>query len=363
MKEMYKNLFISENSSLLDALKLMDKNKVKLLIVCEGDKFFNLISIGDIQRAILRNISLETKIEDVVVNRKPIVGSIYDNPVQVRNKMLELRLEYMPILDENGKVCNVVFWQDLFSKDQLILNKNLDTPVIVMAGGKGERLKPFTNIIPKPLIPIGEKPVILRIIDNFLKYNIKKFYITLNYKGDFVKFYFDTIEKNYEVFYIEEEQPLGTVGSLFLLKEYINKTFFLTNCDILIDEDYSQILEFHKKHKNTVTIVGAIKNFDLPYGHLELNDEGKLVAIKEKPNLTYLINTGMYILEPEIFSFFKQKIYMDFTDFMEMLLKENCSIGVYPINENSWVDIGEWQYYWRSVGSVSGNRGKYEDLL
>jgi len=341
-----KNIQINIDDTLLHAIKKMDREIVKLLIVNKNDNFYSLISIGDIQRAIISNHQL-TEYISTVLRDDITVASEKDTIDEIKKKMLIHRAEFMPILDNKKRLIDVYFWNELFDSDikdekRLIL----DIPVVIMAGGKGTRLKPITNIIPKALIPLGEKTIIEIIIDNFNKIGVKEYFISLNYKSEMIEAYFNQVEhKNYRLNYFHESMPLGTAGSLSLLKDKIHKTFFISNCDILIDEDYIEIYNYHKEISNDLTIVGSLKHYDLPYGILETEENGKLKRLKEKPELTFLVNTGMYILEPEILKMIPDNTHYHITDLIEKINEKGGKVGVFPISEKSLTDIGTWVEY------------------
>ena len=215
-----------------------------------------------------------------------------------------------------------------------------------MAGGKGTRLKPLTNIIPKPLLPIGEKTILETIMDKFMDIGCSAFYLSVNYKADSIRHYFDTLERNnYTISYFKEDKPLGTIGSLFLLKRIINQTFFISNCDIIIEEDYSEIYKYHKANSNEITIVAALKHYPIPYGTIETGENGKLITLTEKPELTFKINSGMYILEPHLLLEIPNNSFYHITDLIEKVKKRKGQIGVFPVSEKSWKDIGNWSEY------------------
>ncbi|MGL4772622.1 MAG: nucleotidyltransferase family protein [Clostridium sp.] len=217
-----------------------------------------------------------------------------------------------------------------------------NVPVVIMAGGKGTRLQPYTNIIPKVLIPIGEIPIVERIINNFLSFGFKDYYLTVNYKKDIIKAYFNNVY-GYNINFIEEEKPLGTAGSLYLLKEQIKGSFFVTNCDILIEEDYYKILDFHKKKNYKMTVVCAVKNYTIPYGVFTLKKNGSVEVLKEKPVYEYLVNTGMYILEPELIDLIPENEEFDMTELLNLCLSRNIEVGVFPVTDNQWLDMGEFK--------------------
>lgn len=341
-------LTIGADESIVSALKKMNTIHRKLLIVTKDGIFFSLVSIGDIQRAIIADINLHDPIEKIL-RSKVNVASVNDNKQEVINFLIEQRSEFMPIIDEKGEIAEVVFWEDVFGKKQKVRNE-FTLPVVIMAGGQGTRLRPLTNVLPKPLIPIGKQTMMEDIMDRFVECGCKDFYVSVNYKADFIRHYFDNFSKpQYHIEYFQEDKPLGTAGSLHLLKDRINSTFFVSNCDIIIDEDYSEILRFHRDNKNEITVVAAIKNYSIPYGTLETGDKGQLLSLQEKPELTYKINTGMYILEPHLIEEIPSDRLYHITFLIEKLIQEGRKVGVFPINEGSWTDIGNWDEYMKYI--------------
>jgi NDP-sugar pyrophosphorylase family protein len=219
--------------------------------------------------------------------------------------------------------------------------EQIDLPVVVMAGGEGSRLSPYTRILPKALIPVGDVPILELIIERFMEYGCDEFFLSLHHKSDIIKSYFDSVERAYTLHYVQEEAPLGTAGSLSLMKDDLKKTFFLSNCDILIDADYGDILKYHKSHSNKITIVGSIKHITIPYGICELAEDGRLASLVEKPQFDYFVNTGMYIVEHHVLDRIPGDIFFHMTDLISLLLDKGERVGVYPISEKSWIDIGQ----------------------
>lgn len=343
-------LIISSGDTLMSGIKRMDEIKRKLLIVYHNNKFFSLLSIGDIQRAILRNTDISKTTVYETIKNKPLELCYEGDSVEViRQKMLAIRCEFMPILSENGELKRVIYWEDFFMPEQIEKGQALslaDIAVVIMAGGKGERLQPITNILPKPLIPMGKKPIVQVIMEKFRSYGATNFIMSVNYRAEMIKFYFDSLrEKDYTIEYITEEKPLGTAGSLYLLKDRIKETFFVSNCDIIIDHNYPEILEFHRSQGNSITAIGAMKFYSIPYGTFNVKENGQLISIQEKPELTFMINTGMYIFEPHILDLIAENEHMHITELMEKVNKGVGKVGIYPINSNSWVDIGSWKEY------------------
>ena len=340
---------ISKDATIIAALRQMDESHVKLLLVLDKGKFYSLLSIGDIQRAIISNIPLNSQIEGIL-REAVIVAKPSDDKDKIKAKMKERRNDFMPIVDENNNIVDIIFWSDISPHQDIDVKEPFCLPVVIMAGGKGTRLRPLTNVLPKPLIPIGEQTMMEDIMDRFVKCGCQDFYVSVNYKADIIRRYFDNLNKpQYHVEYFQEDKPLGTAGSLHLLKDRINSTFFVSNCDIIIDEDYSEILKFHREHQNEITVVAALKNFSIPYGTLETGDGGQLLSLREKPELTYKINTGMYILEPHLIKDIPSDRLYHITFLIEKLIQEGRKVGVFPINEGSWTDIGNWDEYMKYI--------------
>ena len=218
-----------------------------------------------------------------------------------------------------------------------------------MAGGKGTRLKPLTNVIPKPLIPVGDKTIIQEIMDQFEGIGCTKFYISVNYKVDMMKFYFSQLEHQYDIKYFQEDKPLGTIGSVALLKGKINTPFIVSNCDIVIDQDYRDVYDYHVQNGNEITLVAAVKTTRIPYGVVETGENGLLVSLKEKPENTFMFNTGVYILNPELIDDIPTGIVFHITDLMEKVKARGGRIGCFPVSDKAWHDMGEWSEYLRMI--------------
>tara|TARA_R100000935_G_scaffold9585_5_gene19445 strand:+ start:12460 stop:13533 length:1074 start_codon:yes stop_codon:yes gene_type:complete len=335
---------IEPSESIRIALQKMDKLKSKLLIVCNDNKFHSVLSIGDIQRAILSNVALNKPVGSILRDNI-IIASETDSEKEIKDLMIQHRIEAMPIVDSKSNIVDVIFWDQIFKGKEQIQNQILNIPVIIMAGGEGTRLKPITNIIPKPLIPIGDKPIVEWIIDSFYRVGVENFYLTVNYKQEMIRNYFNGIDCNYKINYFVEDKPLGTAGSLQLLKGNIKTTFFVTNCDILIKDDYSEMLKYHKTNGNELTAVSAVKHFEIPYGTMEFGDNGILTKLKEKPAFNIFINAGMYILEPHLLDEIPENEFFHITTLIEKIMMRKGKVGVFPVSEGSWMDIGQWDEY------------------
>lgn len=346
--EKIKDRIITPSVSLLDAMKRMDDIKVKMLFVFDGEHFEGIITIGDIQRAIIKNVPMAAPVRSILETNKKYATPAEDKG-SVRKKMLSLRAECMPVVDEQGELVDVYFWTDLFKHSEPEHREKIHLPVVIMAGGKGTRLKPLTNVIPKPLIPVGEKTILEEILDQFEEIGCQKFYMSVNYKSDMMRFYIDQLEHHYDIEFFEEPKPLGTIGSVSLLKDKISTPFFVSNCDIVIDQDYRDVFEYHQNNCNDLTIVTAVKSLRIPYGVIETGADGLMTGLQEKPEQTYMINTGVYILNPELIQEIPEGQFFHITHLMEKIKRRGGRIGCFPVSEHVWSDMGEWPEYLKMI--------------
>lgn len=331
-----KDFLIDENCSMIEAMKRLDEVARKVLFITKNSRFVATITDGDIRRWILKHSTLEARLIDIANYQPQFLREGQRHSAQ--SFMFENAIEALPIVNEGGEIVAIDFWNN-----EKITPKNvLNLPVIIMAGGQGSRLYPYTKILPKPLIPIGEIPITEHIINRFYKNGCNEFYLVLNCKKNMIKAYFNDIDKKYSLNYIDEKESLGTGGGLSLLKGKISSTFFLSNCDVLIEADYKRIYDYHKSEKNLITIVSSLKNFTIPYGVIEVNDIGRIERIKEKPQLSLFTNTGMYIVEPGVIDELKDEVAIDFPDIIKKYMIVGEKIGVYPISENDWLDMGQF---------------------
>jgi CBS domain-containing protein len=244
-----KDIVIDEDSTMIQAMEALDTVAKKVLFVERNGALAAALTDGDIRRWILAKGNLDAKVKDIA-NYNPKMLFEKDK-AKAREYMKKHSVEALPIVDENRKIIAVTLWDDR----DIEATRELNLPVVIMAGGRGTRLYPYTKILPKPLIPVGDIPIAEHIINRFLLFGCKLFYLIVNHKKNMIKAYFNETDKNYEIIYIDEDKPLGTGGGLSLLKGKINTTFVLSNCDILIEEDYEKIYQFHKKENHVITMV------------------------------------------------------------------------------------------------------------
>ncbi len=241
-------------------------------------------------------------------------------------------------------------FENIFSKSKKSQydHKFLKT-VVIMAGGKGARLEPFTNVLPKPLVPINEKPVIEHIIERFNKNKISNFFITLSYKSKILKAFFQEIKPEFKLSFIDEPKPLGTAGGLSLLAGKIKKPFLVTNCDTIINVNFDDLMSFHISNNNDITLVVSSKEYVIPYGTCKLTKTGYLKKIIEKPKFDFFVNVGLYVLNPNLIKLIPKNKKYNMTDLIRQAKRKKKQVGVYPIDEESWVDVGQWSEYHKAI--------------
>ncbi|MEG0090714.1 MAG: sugar phosphate nucleotidyltransferase [Oscillospiraceae bacterium] len=328
-------LIISEDTTVLAAMQRLDATGRQVLLIAPDLKLQAVITDSDIRRHILRNGALDEKVSRVANYAPKSLNIAQKN--EAEEYMTKNSISCVPLLDNQGRVVEVCFVDEI----SVSAKKTLDIPVVIMAGGLGTRLYPYTKILPKPLIPIGEKPIVEHIIDHFLAFGCDRFHMIVNHKKHMIKAYFNELEKPYAINFEEENTFLGTGGGLSLLKGKVNSEFFLTNCDVLIEADYNDIYSFHKKHGNMITVVCALKHVTIPYGVFTLKDNGEIDNITEKPTMNFLTNTGFYVVDKRVIEDLEEDKVISFPEIIDLCRAKGEKVGVYPVSENSWMDMGQ----------------------
>lgn len=342
------NSAIQCTMTILQALKKMDEAKVKMLFVFDNEQFISILTIGDIQRAIIKGVNMDKPITSILDTKKTFAFPDESQEV-IREKMLRLRAECMPVVDNEGNLVEVYSWKEMFNYSEADQRKKINLPVVIMAGGKGTRLKPITNVIPKPLVPVGDKTILEVIMDQFEGIGCKKFYMSVNYKADMMEYYLSQLDHKYDIEFFMEDKPLGTIGSVSLLKGKITTPFFVSNCDSINEQDYRDVYDYHVQNKNDLTIVTMVKSFRIPYGVIETGEDGIMTALREKPELNYQVNTGAYILNPECIEEIPEREFFHITHLMERITARGGRVGCFPVSEGSWHDMGEWPEYLKMI--------------
>lgn len=333
---------VSSHTHLAVAMQKIDDNTNGIVFVVDDDgRLCGAVSDGDIRRWILKAGSIESEVESLM-NSNPV--SVHSdqcsNGLQI---MKERSIRALPVVDEEGRIVDIYLAKSEKSICANEKQKSLaDVSVVIMAGGKGTRLYPYTKILPKPLIPIGEVPIVERVMDSFHDFGISDFLMTVNYKKGMIKSYFAEAGKDYRIEYVEEDKPLGTGGSIRLIKRTFDGPIFVANCDSLIRTDYKMLYQHHIQTNNAITIVTSLKNDTIPYGVVYSKEDGELDHMDEKPTRSYLINTGMYIINPEMIKLIPDDTMFHMTHLVDKAKEMGYKVGMYPVSEDSFLDMGEF---------------------
>ena len=327
--------FISHSIiTISEAMQKIDRNAGEILFIIDNDeKLTACITDGDIRRYLLSGGQMN---DDVMLaaNKKPRFAKTLDEAKHLFHKKNFIAI---PIVDNDMKIIDIYTDSDGLSREKA----SLKVPVVINAGGKGTRLAPYTKVLPKPLIPVGDLPILEHIMNEYQSYDCTDFHIIVNYKRDLMKAYFADNERAYNITWYDEDKPLGTGGGLSLLKGVFKDTFFFANCDALLTADYESMLKFHKENGNVITMICAYKNINIPYGVVDMGVNGVIEGMREKPLMSFLTNTGIYIVEPSVVDSMVDGEAIGFPDIVERERQKGHKVAVYPVSENDWMDMGQ----------------------
>jgi dTDP-glucose pyrophosphorylase len=344
-----KDITVQPNITIRKAMKALDKTAEKCLLVIDSNKkLLGTLTDGDLRRGILSGMKFSENILECYHKNPTILTYGNFEPEDAKQLLLTKKLDLIPVLDEEHKVLDYLTWS-IINGGKKTEKKLENVPVVIMAGGKGTRMEPFTKVLPKPLVPIHDKPIIEHIIERFTDMGCSDFHLTVNYKSKILKAYFEELQPQYNVSFVDETKPLGTAGSLRFLDGKFDNPFFVTNCDIIVKADYASLYEFHQKGKYDITLVASAKEYIIPYGTCELNGDGNLSHINEKPTYDFLINTGLYILNPDVLNLIPKDKFYHITHLIEDAKNQGKIVGVFPIDDDDWIDIGQWAEYKKAI--------------
>lgn len=341
-----KKILIKKNNSLKEALyKLNTSGEKCLIIVNDNNKLIGTLSDGDLRKGLLLGSSLNEKISKIYNKNPTFLYENEHNNEDIKKIFIKYKFDLLPIVRQNKQVIDYVTLTNLLTNSQKIQKSKINNKisVVIMAGGRGTRLEPFTNILPKPLIPINNKTLIENIIETFENQNFVNFTVIANYKSHILKAYFKEIKKN-KIKFIVEKNPLGTAASIKLLKDKVSDTFILSNCDIIAKMQYQDILEFHNTNKNDLTLLSSSMSYTIPYGVCLLDKKGNLKKLDEKPNNDFFVNVGLYVINKKIIKYIPSNSIYNMDSFISDLILKKKKIGIFPIHNDSWRDYGQWNF-------------------
>jgi len=332
----FNHFLLDEQATIKQAFETIDKGALKIAIVVNKNKqVIGTISDGDIRRALLKNYTLDDSIENIYF-KTPFLANQNDSKQHIIKEAISRQLYQVPVVDKNNYLIDIV---DIAKALKTRKRKN---KVILMAGGLGTRLHPLTLDTPKPLLKVGDKPILQTIIEKFASSGFEDIILSVNYKANMIKEYFkDGKELGVNISYIQEEKRLGTAGALSLLEDIPKEPFFVMNADLLTNIDFENFLDFHMIQKSLATMAVRDQEYQIPYGVVTTQDS-KILSIEEKPTYKYFVNAGIYLLSPEVLKYIPKDTFFDMPTLFDTLIKEQKNILSFPIHEY-WLDIGRME--------------------
>lgn len=335
IKDTWRNSLLMTGSSIRDAIECLDRSAVRVVLINNtAGKFFGTVSDGDIRRGLLRGLQLSDSVS-LIVNQHPIVAKKNSKIADIQMTMLNNNIQQIPIIDDDGLVIGLHLWNHM----SLDIRDNL---FVIMAGGLGRRLRPFTEECPKPLLAVDGKPMLQHIIERAKSQGFMNFIISINYLGKMIEDYFgDGKSLGVKISYIKEEEPLGTAGAIPYIQDNleIKLPIIVTNGDVITNIDYRGLLDFHIQHKASGTM--SVKNYEWQHPYGVVNVEGlSIKGIAEKPIYSSFVNAGVYVLSEKILKFIKRGAYCDMPSLFDAMIEGNEVVVAYPIHED-WLDVGK----------------------
>ncbi|PHO11964.1 alcohol dehydrogenase [Malaciobacter marinus] len=332
------NIKLDINSTIKEALQIIDNGALQIaLIVDENDKLLGTLTDGDIRRGLLKGLDLNSSVESIIF-KTPTIAKISNTKEEILKLALSKKLHQIPIVDDSGKILGI---QEI---EELIKPKEKTNKVILMVGGLGTRLRPLTENTPKPMLKVGNKPILQTIVEKFAEYGYTNIVMCVNYKSHVIQDYFeDGKEFGVNIEYILEEQRMGTAGALSLLKEKPTEAFFVMNGDLLTNVNFEHLHNFHSNNDSMGTMCVREYDFQVPYG--VVNIEGsRIKSIEEKPTHNFFVSAGIYMLDPEVLKYIPENEFYDMPTLFEKLISENKNAISFPLREY-WLDIGRIEEY------------------
>ncbi|MEK4244738.1 nucleotidyltransferase family protein [Psychrobacillus sp. FSL K6-2684] len=348
----WRNILVNENNTLLETMKIIDDSTMQFAAVVDKDQnLIGTVTDGDIRRGILRGEGLDVPIRQIM-NPSPICASIENTYRDCLNLLKKHKLKQIPILSEDNKIIDIIFVDDDSA------TKNNGNTVILMAGGLGTRLRPLTENIPKPMLNVGNKPILETIIEGFKQYGFTNFIISVNYKKEVIQDYFqDGAAFGVSISYIEENKRMGTAGALSLLKEKPTNPIFVMNGDLLTQVNFEQLLHFHEDTDAVATMCVREYEYQIPYGVIEIDGQ-QLTSIKEKPVHRSFVNAGIYMISPEAFDLIPKGEFYDMPELYKRLMDKGENVSAFPIREY-WLDIGRMDDFEKANNEFFENESRF----
>jgi NDP-sugar pyrophosphorylase family protein len=322
--------------------------------VDEERKLLGIVTQSDYRKGLLRHVNYNDPVTSIM-NASPKTALLTDIANKVDEFFIKENLMHLLIVNDEGILVNAEYYDEHLKIDRK------ENWVVIMAGGLGNRLRPLTEYTPKPLLNMGGKPIIESIIDKFINYGFRRFYLSVNYKADMIEDYFgDGSKLEVQISYMKEVQQMGTAGSLSLLPDIPNKPFITMNADLITDINFQDLINYHLEHRASATMCVKEYDFTVPYGVVKVNDH-KIEGLDEKPNQKFFVNAGIYLLEPDILELIPKNVSIDMPDLFKMIIDSNKTTAAFPIHEY-WLDIGQMNDYQKANNDhIQNNNRKMID--
>ncbi len=329
----YREAIVRTSAPIRDVIASIDRGSMQIaLVVDEGGRLRGTVTDGDVRRGVLKGLSLDDSVEKIM-RRKFICVKPGFSRAHLKEIFSEKGIHQIPVVDEEGRVVGMEL------VDDYVLSRPRENPVVLMAGGEGSRLSPLTDQCPKPLLPVGQKPILETILENFLEHGFRSFYISVNYKKEMIHSYFGNGSRwGVEIAYLHEEERLGTAGSLSLIPQRPRVPLIVMNADLLTKVNFTQLLNFHSENGAGATLCIRECDFQMPYGVVRL-EENRVLGIDEKPVKRFYVNGGIYVFNPEVLDVIAKNERLDMPQLFEALVRRRWNVVAFPIREY-WIDVG-----------------------
>ena len=332
------NIKLTVNATIKEALQIIDGGAMQIaLVVDENDKLLGTLTDGDIRRGFLKGLDLNSSIESIIF-KTPTIAKISDTKEEILKLALSKKLHQIPVVDDDGKILGI---QEI---EELVKPKEKTNKVVLMVGGLGTRLRPLTENTPKPMLKVGNKPILQTIVEKFAEYGYTNIVMCVNYKSQIIQEYFgDGSDFGVNIEYILEEQRMGTAGALSLLKEKPTEPFFVMNGDLLTNVNFEHLHDFHIANDSIGTMCVREYDFQVPYGVVNI-DESNILSIEEKPTHKFFVSAGIYMLSPNVLEYIPENEFYDMPTLFEKIISEKQNAISFPLREY-WLDIGRMEEY------------------
>lgn len=337
----WKETLLTASATVREAVEAIDRSALQIaMVVDENGRLLGTLTDGDVRRGILRGVTL-SDLAISVMNTQPTTAHPWEDRARLLTLMRKRRLHQVPILDEQGHVVGLEVLDDLLAPQPQ------ENPVVLMAGGLGRRLKPLTDDCPKPMLRVGAKPILETIVEQFAQHGFHRFYISVNYLAEQIESHFgDGSQWGVEIEYLRESKRLGTAGALSLVPQIPEHPTFVMNGDVMTQLNFTQLLHFHEAQQAVATMCAREYEIQIPYGVIEAQGH-EIQQLREKPTERYMVNAGIYLLDPSVWSKISAGEYLDMPDLFSQLLSDQQRTAVFPIREY-WMDIGHMEDFQRA---------------